>query len=986
MYNKCVLKFFEFLFTMKFLPKILFLILLLGLSISVNAQYGKITGDLRLDKADELYKTGYYDDAKSIYSSILADNVYEVGSKEWMIAKVGLGSSLLDLGDKKNGADNIFDADSLKSEKLEKELLAYLYKQRAWANGARGLYNNREQDYKDALQIAIESGDEFRIAQLKISNAVILRRKNLDQALKYAKEAATYFNEQRDYFHLLLAYSNLFYVYNDLGAYEIAEKVLIRAIEVNEELKNIDLMPNWYWRGSTFYSDIGKLDQALVFYKKNLEYVDENTSNTQIAALYNNIGLAYTYLNDYKSSLEYYERSLEYRRKQGMKPAPVNISNIAIVYKNLGELETAESLFKEALEGFKAKGDTSFIASTYEFLALIKLDTKELELAEQYGLNALDYATKLYHEKDRNSAWRTLAKIYNEKGEYNRSLDLVRKAYSEDSKEIDFRFLGTLIELSKGYRAVQSDSAFYYADKALGYIEDLRSNIYGDYLQAQLFRSFANFYTMVAYWNLEDGNKEKAFTLVERGKSRALLDQLSLNTPISEVLNEEEAIKIFEKSKRIDYLYRQLDLKTDESEKKEIRSDLLDEEFQHRALLNEAKVKYPQLNALQNPEIANLEEIQSKLDNNSAILEFATTGDKLISFWITKTSIKANVQILSDNSSEVLLKEVQAFREAIQNKETKPELYLKNKNLYTWLLAPIMDSASNVSEIIIVPDVSISYLPFEALIDEDEKFLIEKVNVKYLPSLSLLNYIKEPHRKVEKDILAIAGAGFEGNSSTNNARSQTSFASLPATLMEVDSISKKFENFTVLKNEEVTESELKSIELSQYKYIHFATHGVVNHDNPNQSGLVLSQRYETESIFGEDGLLNSSEIGFLKLNADLVVLSACNSGFGNNIKGEGLMGLQRSFLKAGASSVLVSLWSVFDRSTAMLMSDFYENMGRLEEEEMGLWNKTLQYFNQYEAPLFGYKEEALREAKLSMIKHPYYNHPVYWAPFVLIGK
>jgi len=124
----------------------------------------------------------------------------------------------------------------------------------------------------------------------------------------------------------------------------------------------------------------------------------------------------------------------------------------------------------------------------------------------------------------------------------------------------------------------------------------------------------------------------------------------------------------------------------------------------------------------------------------------------------------------------------------------------------------------------------------------------------------------------------------------------------------------------------------------------------------------------------------------LKLAANLVVLSACNTGFGKVVPGEGLLGLQRSFLKAGASSVMVSLWSIYDRSTAVFMSNFYENLNSFEKEEFGWWEKTLQFVGLYNTPLFDYKAKAIRDAKLKMLEHPYYNHPVYWAPFILIGK
>jgi CHAT domain-containing protein len=150
--------------------------------------------------------------------------------------------------------------------------------------------------------------------------------------------------------------------------------------------------------------------------------------------------------------------------------------------------------------------------------------------------------------------------------------------------------------------------------------------------------------------------------------------------------------------------------------------------------------------------------------------------------------------------------------------------------------------------------------------------------------------------------------------------------------------------------------------LAKYKVLHFATHGFVNSERPELSGLVLAQ----DTTGGEDGVLYSGEIYNLKLNADLVVLSACETGLGKIQKGEGIIGLTRALLYAGAKNMIVSLWQVADESTSDLMVDFYKN---------SLENKGQIAYS-----------EALRNAKLKMISEGRYAHPLYWSPFILIGK
>lgn len=159
---------------------------------------------------------------------------------------------------------------------------------------------------------------------------------------------------------------------------------------------------------------------------------------------------------------------------------------------------------------------------------------------------------------------------------------------------------------------------------------------------------------------------------------------------------------------------------------------------------------------------------------------------------------------------------------------------------------------------------------------------------------------------------------------------------------------------------EATEENAKSeAYLPHARLIHFATHGVISEQQPQRSGLVLTLDEDP----AEDGLLQVYEIFNLKINAELVVLSACETGLGKEVRGEGLIGLSRAFLYAGTPRVVVSLWQVADRSTAELMVRFYEHLTQGMD-----------------------KTESLRQAKLELLEEGRLAHPYYWAPFILIGK
>jgi CHAT domain-containing protein len=189
---------------------------------------------------------------------------------------------------------------------------------------------------------------------------------------------------------------------------------------------------------------------------------------------------------------------------------------------------------------------------------------------------------------------------------------------------------------------------------------------------------------------------------------------------------------------------------------------------------------------------------------------------------------------------------------------------------------------------------------------------------------------------------------------------------LPGTATEVKKILNKFtenQKQAVVKiNTSATERYFKNTDLDQFNIIHLATHGFVNSENPDKSGILFADPDDSP----EDGILHTNEIYNLSLNTDLVNLSACETGLGKMAKGEGIVGLTRAMLYAGTQNLIVSLWQVYDLSTRNLMIDFYEH--QIEQSH-----------NQYFSP-------SLRKAKLNMIKEGEYAHPFYWAAFILIGE
>ena len=225
-------------------------------------------------------------------------------------------------------------------------------------------------------------------------------------------------------------------------------------------------------------------------------------------------------------------------------------------------------------------------------------------------------------------------------------------------------------------------------------------------------------------------------------------------------------------------------------------------------------------------------------------------------------------------------------------------------------------------------------------------------------------------RVSQKDILAFGDPYFgpeeeekeaEETAKGSGTADSSQFPRLKYSGQEIEKISALFkkENVSLFKREEATEERLKKLDLDDYKILHFATHCLIDDIKPDRSSIVFSVGRASR----EDEILQMREVFYLKLNSDLVTLSACQTGLGQLIKGEGVVGLSRAFFYAGASSAMISLWAVHDQATSQFMERFYFHL-RDSDSVM----------------------DALQKTKLEMIDSGVLSHPYYWAAFIVTGN
>ena len=410
---------------------------------------------------------------------------------------------------------------------------------------------------------------------------------------------------------------------------------------------------------------------------------------------------------------------------------------------------------------------------------------------------------------------------------------------------------------------------------------------------------------------------------------------------------------------------------------KNLEHKLFDLNEQYQMLLDTLEFNYPEYyNLKYSIYTASVDEVQDYLTSdaggNATLLSYFLGQDSLYTYSITPSDFHLTVTA-RDSSLE---KQVSVLRAAIDNQQF--EAYTQSaRGLYKQLIEPVAEFIEG-DQLIIVPDGLLATVPFEVLLTEevsnaegplshrDLPYLLRDVAVRYTYSATLMLQTHERSRLVpDRDLLAFAPV-FEEGVATDDRRAafvdtltggmrEGYYGALPWTRDEVTQIEDQFtagygildrwlgRRTKVYVGSSATESVLKSDEASAYRYVHLATHGFVNEQMSNLSGLVLATEDTTQAQ--EDGLLYLPEVYTLNLNAEMVVLSACETGLGEVAKGEGLIGLARGFLYAGAESLVVTLWTVPDQSSKELMVRFYRHL------------------------LSGHsKAEALRQAKLELLE------------------
>jgi len=733
------------------------------------------------------------------------------------------------------------------------------------------------------------------------------------------------------YLKILPDYSKALQYYDKAAAIrkEIGDLAGLRSTQTYKALAYLTL--------GDLLTNEGKCTEALEKLNKALELNTEIGKRSNAGEVLCHIGFVYSRLGNYSTAVEKLTEAGKIMKEENDSLGMAGVyNNFGVAFQGAGRIEKALDYYNNSLNIFRRNGKSDMALPIINNLGTIFFDRKEYAKAENYHKKGLQLSREL-NEKDQEVNF--LLNLANDQTLLG-NLDSARSNYesaytiarSFDSPELIWKIFASRAETYK--MRGEYDKVVQLNDSALKIIESMRNTLQSNELKATYlasvrfaFEDIINTLEMFHEKESTKGYDKLAFGYAEQSKSRVLLDLLAES--MAKAGNSDD-------------------------QSKNIRHDLF-----------------------RNNKPISLDEAESLCpDKNTVILEYSV-GDSSTCLWVITRSAHKLFRL---PGRKVLQEQIEPFRFALLNPDqTNNEFFTQGGySLYQKLLQPAEPYLTEKSKLIIIPDGILNYLPFEILLTDNKgigpnasysklPFLIKKYPVSYGQSASVLKSLLSEQKGIKgtdsgnKKLIAF-GDPVYGNENDTSHSSVKSYKRLEYSGEEIKNIASFFKNGNAeiyLRKDATEENVKREGALKKFNYIHFATHGFIDESKPDNSSLVLTKNNNSE----EDGFLRATEIFNLDLNADLVVLSACQTGLGKLIRGEGMVGLTRAFMYAGTPAVMVSLWSVSDVSTSTLMGEFYRN---LIKEKLS-------------------KTDALRNAQLSMLGNEKFAHPFYWAPFILVG-
>ena len=794
---------------------------------------------------------------------------------------------------------------------------------------SRGHINPKEDrinHHKQHLYIAKEQGDKTKEGRAYGSLGFAYQQMgDFKQAVKYHNQHLRIAEELGDRAGEEAAYGNLGNAYQSLGDFKQAINYHNQCLSIAEELGDRAGEGRAYGNLGNAYKSLGDFKQAVKYHNQDLEIAKELRDRAGEGCAYGNLGNAYQQLGDYKQAVEYHNKRLdiakELRDRAGEGRA---YGNLGIAYDCLGDFKQAVKYHNQHLDIAKKLGDRAGEGTAYGNLGIAYRQLGDFKQAVKNHKQALSIAKELGNKAGEGGACGNLGNAYNILGDYKQAVKYhtqhltIAKELGDRTGEgracyslgHDFEFLGNLQVASDYYR------------KSVKVINDTRALLQSEDDWKISFRnSYSVGYTALWRTLLRLEKTDEALCVVEQGRAQALEDLIKfrLKSELLTIGSLEDNVTIASLSSGISTQTLFLAMESTKI---------------HFWVLNkESKVQYRKKEIKGEDVVTLLECVRKDVLKENSIVGRVTCENR---------------------SLEGLRNERPPSKEFVEERGKPLACNISLRFFHDCIIAPIADLLEG-DELIIVPEGPLCLAPYAAFLDDKFKYLSESIKIRILPSLTTLkligNFRQDYHRS--SGVLLVGDPCVR---EITNQQGKPILLPLPCAREEVNAIGEMLGVEPLTGNEATKEEVLKRI--GSVALVHIAAHG-----DMETGEIALAPNPERMSKVPEekDYMLKVADVHKAKLRARLVVLSCCHSAQGN-VTPEGVVGIARAFLGAGARSVLVALWAIDDETTMEFMKGFYEDLSLGCSASVAIQRAM----------------KCLRESeKFGAVKH--------WAPFVLIG-
>ncbi len=810
-------------------------------------------------------------------------------------------------------------------------------------------------------------------------------------------------------------------LYKRTGKYEKAEALYHQAMNIfsktiGKEHPNYAMSLN---NLANLYGKMGIYEQAKTFYLEALEIYTKTigTDHPNYAASLQNLALVYKATENYKAATQLYSKVLKIIEKPLGKLHPnyaVVLHNLANLYETTNNFGKAEVLYLEALEIVEVslgKTHKNFgrmmnrLASLYQKMGKYK----QAEILYQNALSIKAIVVGKEHPSyaiTLNQLASLYKKMHHDELSWNYALQAIEALTKLNSPKIDSTWINQLKYISypsnvhiveivnaltciynllgQKYNSPVNITQTMIVDLVIHLLKNNRDTYISEKDKLRLLAESHNW--MMKGLNSLDLNTsfDKAFANVEFHKSILLLEATKAEKAMqNSLLPDSLALKVKKLHKKQAELEAALFNRSLSPKRDSILTPLNEINLQISILNKYIKKNYPLYNKINSHNRAiNINAIQQTLEKDQALIEYVLGDSSVYAFYIDKNHTKAlKLHIQSDS----LTYQIDNLHHTISNYflfryKIKEQYHLYSEValwFYQQLLMPLLTQAKHIKHLIIIPDGKLAHLPFEVFLTKKAPVSLNYKNLSYLirdfqvsyqysAALWIENKKINPYTSNNNGQILAMSAKYDTSLSSSNfrlpaqQRLRSKLRELPAAKLEVDALANEFKGYFGY-DSLATERNFKNL-AKNYKIIHLALHGLLDEKFPMLSSLAFSESIDST----ENNFLQAYEISNMELHADLVVLSACQTGYGKFEQGNGIASLARSFMYAGVPSLVVSLWQVDDKATSIIMKNFYTHLAYGSNQAEALRKAKLEYINQ--------------------VNDHAWAHPAYWSPFIQIGN